>query len=88
MLTFLLPDVWRTRENLRRLSVPLLIVHAEGDTLFPAAMAVALIGEARSSGQPATLSLIPVYKHNAVYLQTPADYWNPILDFLLAGRHP
>lgn len=78
----LLPDVWRTRENVTRLRVPLLIIHSNGDALFPRSMADEIYAAARAGGAPAELAVFESYRHNAPYLSVPEDYWAAILDFL------
>ena len=84
-LAGLVPDIWKTSENVRGVTAPLLIVHGEGDVLFPSAMAKKIAEEARSAGRTVTLVLVPGYPHNAVYQTIPDDYWAPILRVLLSG---
>ena len=82
VLRYLLPNVWRTVDAVSELRVPLLVVHSSGDTLFPAAMAKQLWSAAEGAPGGAELVLLPVWTHNAVYLDVPAAYWSPILTFI------
>jgi alpha-beta hydrolase superfamily lysophospholipase len=78
----LFPDVWRTRENVANIRVPMLIIHSTGDTLFPASMAEEIFAAAQAGGAPAELKILHGYRHNAPYLSVPEDYWAAILDFI------
>ena len=84
-LAGLVPDIWKTSGNVREVTAPLLIVHGEGDVLFPSAMAQEIAEQARAAGTRVTLVLIPGYPHNAVYQRVPEDYWAPVLRFLLSS---
>jgi len=86
----LLPDVWKTRENVAKLEIPLLIIHSTGDTLFPVAMAEEIFAAAKAGGAAAELAILRGYRHNAPYLSVPEDYWAAILDFIArtSGKHP
>ena len=68
-LARLLPRIWDSAQNVCRLTMPLLIVHAEADRLFPVATPQDLAAAARDGGTAVRLALIPAYPHNAVYLQ-------------------
>ena len=81
-LANLLPDVWQTRETVRTLSMPLLVVHSTGDALFPISMAEDIYAAAKAVGALAELRVFNGYRHNAPYLSVPEDYWSAILDFI------
>jgi alpha-beta hydrolase superfamily lysophospholipase len=84
----LFPDVWKTRQNVARLTIPLLIIHSTGDTLFPIAMAEDIYAAARAGGAPADLAVFHGYRHNAPYLSVPEDYWSAIVDFISRTSSP
>ena len=81
-LNFLLPNVWRTVDRVRELRLPMLIVHSDADSLFPVAMAEALHAAASRSGAQIECAIVAGFRHNAVYLEVPPRYWQPILKFL------
>jgi fermentation-respiration switch protein FrsA (DUF1100 family) len=86
-LARVLPDVWKTRENVARLEIPLLIIHSTGDALFPVAMAEQLFAAARASGAPAQLEVLEGLAHNSPYLTVPEDYWQAIRQFIARNSH-
>ena len=82
VLGYLLPDVWKTRENVAGMTMPLLIIHSDGDSLFPVSMAEELHTAARMDGVQAELRVLHGYKHDAPYRIVPQDYWAEILLFI------
>ena len=82
-LRFLLPDVWRTCDNVTRLSVPILVIHSMGDSLFPVAMAEEIVRAARSSGTQVQQIVLEAGPHNAPYLEAPETYWAAVIAFVL-----
>jgi alpha-beta hydrolase superfamily lysophospholipase len=80
----LMPDLWRTVDNVARLGMPLLIVHSSADALFPAEMAEELHAAALAGGVSSTLRIFPGYAHNAPYLLVPDDYWTSVTEFVAA----
>jgi fermentation-respiration switch protein FrsA (DUF1100 family) len=85
-LAQLLPDVWKTRERLAHLAMPLLIVHTTGDALFPVAMANELHRYAPPSAE---LIVLEGHAHNALFATVPRDYWAVVMDFIerVAGAY-
>jgi alpha-beta hydrolase superfamily lysophospholipase len=82
----LMPDVWRTLDNVTQLRMPLLVVHSSADALFPPAMAEQLHAAAIAGGVASTLYIFPGYAHNAPYLQVPQDYWAAVAEFIAQPR--
>ena len=76
-LKVLLPDVWRSVEGIGRVEVPVLVVHCEGDQLFPVKMAREL---AEACG--GDLVVVPGGSHNVCYLEVPEAYWAVVRDFV------
>ena len=82
----LLPDVWRTVDNVCTLRMPLLVVHSAADTLFPAAMAEEIHASSIAAGVQAELKIFPDYAHNAPYYLVPEDYWASVVEFITRPR--
>jgi pimeloyl-ACP methyl ester carboxylesterase len=78
LLARLIPDAWRTADIIHHLTIPLLLVHSDGDTLFPVAHSDSIHANARDS----RLAIPQGFAHNAVYLNPTLGYWQPILDFI------
>lgn len=74
------PDVWDTRETLRTIHVPVVIVHAERDQLFPVSMAEEL---RRVCASPCELIVVPQITHAAPLFRAADVYW-PMIANLLA----
>ena len=79
----LMPDVWRTVETVSDLPMPLLVVHSDGDKLFPTHHGLSVY-EAARSGLAITVAYSSPsgFEHNQVYLRPSLGYWQPILDFM------
>jgi len=89
VLARLLPDRWRTVEAVRALPLPLLIVHSNGDRLFPVKMARSIFESARVRTGNDTEIVIPSrHGHNAAYKRVPPEYWQPILAFMKRHSKP
>jgi uncharacterized protein len=82
-LSFLVPDLWRTEEALRRCQVPVLLVHCGRDRLFPVQMASDL---EKSCASPARLMVVSELGHNDPYYHPQSSYWKLVSDFLLDDR--
>jgi len=83
-LARLLPDVYRTAALIEQIRSPLLIVHSDGDQLFPVAMGREILEAARAGGGPEAELFVPHgFAHNDAFARPSLDYWQPILDFLL-----
>ena len=68
-LAFSVPDIWRTKDTLRRYRGPCLLVHGALDQFFPTQMAVEL---RRSCGLQAELIVVPPGAHSRRSLLPPA----------------
>jgi alpha-beta hydrolase superfamily lysophospholipase len=78
LLARLIPDVWRTTETIPQLDLPILLVHSDGDRLFPVAHSHSIHAAARDS----QFAIPRGFAHNAIYLNPDPAYWQPILDFI------
>ena len=81
-LGYLVPDVWRTRETVAGLRMPLYVIHSSGDRLFPVSMAEELYRAAREKGVNAEVKILDGYVHDAAYKKVPEEYWSAILGFI------
>ena len=82
VLGYLIPDVWKTEENVAAMTMPLFLIHSHEDRLFPAAMAEQLLAAAHRGGVTAELALFRDYAHDAPYSSVPPDYWAAIVAFI------
>jgi alpha-beta hydrolase superfamily lysophospholipase len=75
----LLPNIWRTADNLPHLKLPILLVHSDADRLFPLHHAHTL----HAACPPSTRLAIPTgFSHSAGALNPTLAYWQPILTFI------
>ena len=81
-LGYLLPDVWKTRETVADLKMPLYVIHSSGDRLFPTSMAEAIYAAAKEGGAEVAMEVFAGYPHDTVYRQVPEPYWEAILGFI------
>ncbi len=81
-LAILLPDLWRTHEQVQKLSMPLLLTHSTGDKLFPVAMAQELYAAASAGDRDVRLEIFDRHAHNALFAAMPREYWQCIIDFI------
>jgi uncharacterized protein len=66
-------------DRVSEIEVPILIMHSNADSLFPAPIAQQV---ANASGQRGTLILLEGLEHNAPIF-TPTDfYWRPVADWI------
>ena len=77
---FLLPDLWRTEEELRGCALPVLIVHGEEDRLFRPEMAMRL---ARACRAPCELVFVPRVSHRTPMYRPSLAFWSVILDCIV-----
>ncbi len=82
ILGYMLPNLWKTRENVAHLGLPLLLIHSSGDKLFPVSMAEDLLAAARRGGTEAELRILHGYGHDAPYRLVPEDYWATVIAFI------
>ena len=79
-LAMLLPDVWKTRDTLASLRIPVLLLHGEEDRLFPVAMAREL---AAYGGHACQLTVIPGCSHDAPIFGPNAPFWEVVVTEVL-----
>jgi uncharacterized protein len=77
-MTHLVPDVWDTVHRVRKLKMPVLVVHSDADELFPLSMPERV---ADACGLRGTLIVIHGLSHDAPILTPTAAYWQPIADW-------
>jgi alpha-beta hydrolase superfamily lysophospholipase len=81
-MTGWVPAVWETAEAVRHLSVPVCVVHSDGDRLFPVSMAEEI---AAACGERGELVVVAGLAHNEPFLKAVERYWTPIVERMLAG---
>jgi alpha-beta hydrolase superfamily lysophospholipase len=79
-MTGWVPDVWRTAEAMRALTVPVCVMHSDGDRLFPVAMAEEI---AAACGERGELVVVSGLAHNEPFLKAVERYWEPIVQRML-----
>ena len=80
-LSFPAPEIWNTKESLRRCSLPVLVLHCEHDRLFPIQMASKL---ASCNKERAQLAIISDQRHNDPFRRPERRYWDHVVSFLLS----
>lgn len=76
----IVPPIWSAEEALRNCSIPILIVQGEHDRLFNVQMARELVA---CSGGRGEFLLLPARSHNAPFYHPKAEYWEPVMNWLL-----
>lgn len=76
-----IPPLWHAEESLRGYSLPILVVHGEGDRLFPASM-----GSELAACCGAEERIVPRISHTEPYFRPSLEYWGPIMDWIADGR--
>jgi uncharacterized protein len=77
-MTYAMPDVWHNLHRLSEITTPVLVVHSDGDQLFPVAMAKRVH---EASGEIGELMLVSGFAHDGpVYFPTEA-YWRPVVEW-------
>lgn len=71
-------DVWCTAECVKKIDVPVLVVHSDADGLFPVAMAKKI---ARSCGARGEEIVVKGLSHNQAVFDAPERYWRPIVEW-------
>jgi uncharacterized protein len=78
-LAKLSPDWWDNVEAIRRVNVPVLVVHSRSDQVNP-------VGEGEqifnAANQPKTLALLDGFSHNSLYGKPSEMWWAPVLTFV------
>jgi dipeptidyl aminopeptidase/acylaminoacyl peptidase len=62
--------------------MPVLILHSDGDSLFPVSMAEELHAAARRARVQSELQVMHGYAHDAPYRLVPEDYWAELVTFI------
>jgi alpha-beta hydrolase superfamily lysophospholipase len=82
-LAKLSPDWWNNVKSIRRVTVPVLVVHSRADQVNP-------VGEGQeiyaAANQPKTLALLDGFSHNSLYGRPAETWWGPVLAFASAGQ--
>lgn len=73
------PDVWNGYKNVKKLKVPLYIIHSASDKTIPISMGEAL---AKSGGKKVRFLRLEKTGHNAVYLDPTDKMWLQIFSFI------
>ncbi len=82
-LAWLLPDPWNNAARMRRLALPLMLVHSRADEVLPLAHAQRL---AQAASNLQELVLLDGMPHDAAILPDYMDaYWAPVIAYILAG---
>ncbi len=81
LLTPLVPPIWNNQESLPNCKLPVLVVHATRDWLFPTQMARDVVSWCGGNAQ---LLLMPGLGHNEPFYNPKLSYWGPICSFLVS----
>jgi hypothetical protein len=73
----LVPPLWHAEESLRGCPLPILVVHGEGDRIFPVKMGADLA--ACCGGETI---FVPNLRHAEPYYRPQVAYWGPIVDWI------
>ena len=77
-MTHAMPDVWHNLRQLNEIKTPVLVIHSDGDQLFPVAMAKRVHEACGESGE---LIVVSGFAHDGpVYFPTEA-YWRPVVEW-------
>ena len=77
-MTHAMPDVWHNVRRLDEVTAPILVVHSDGDQLFPVAMAKRVH---EACGERGELIVASGFAHDGpVYFPTEA-YWQPVVEW-------
>jgi hypothetical protein len=77
-MTHAMPDAWHNLRQLNKTTAPVLVVHSDGDQLFPVAMAKRVHEACGESGE---LIIVSGFAHDGpVYFPTEA-YWRPVVEW-------
>jgi uncharacterized protein len=79
-MTHVMPDVWHNVRRLDEVAAPILVVHSDGDQLFPVAMAKRVH---EACGERGELIIASGFAHDGpVYFPT-ETYWRPIVEWAM-----
>jgi pimeloyl-ACP methyl ester carboxylesterase len=79
--TALLTGVWDNTGAIRRVRVPLMIVHSDADETIPPAMPASLVAAAPEAHHV----VLHGFHHDALYENPNLDWWKPVLVFVKAN---
>ena len=79
LLARLTPDWWDNVRAIRKVSVPVLVVHSADDAVNPVAEGRQVF---EAAPQPKQLVILRGYTHNALYRTPQGGWWEPVLTFL------
>ena len=79
LLTQVAPNVWDTVDGVRQLEIPVLVVHSDGDGLFPLSMAERVAEACAARGE---LIVVNGLAHDAPYSAPTEVYWRPIAEWV------
>lgn len=77
--SFLIPNVYRSVEEIRHITAPVLIIHGTDDEIIPVEMGRRLF---KAAPHPKRMFEVPKAHHNDVYLTTKLEYLKNIEEFL------
>jgi len=77
-LTAVAADTWSTEMQVCDLKVPVLVVHSDGDRLFPLSMAERV---AKACGERGEMMIVNGLEHNEPIFFAPESYWGPIVEW-------
>ncbi len=82
-LTSVAADLWSTEKTVCRLKVPVLVVHSDGDRLFPLSMAERLV---KACGDRGEAIIVNGLEHNAPIFGASEAYWGQSQSGQRTGR--
>jgi pimeloyl-ACP methyl ester carboxylesterase len=77
-MTHAMPDVWHNLRRLKEITTPVLVVHSDGDQLFPIAMARRVHEASGSTGE---LIIVSGFAHDGPVYFPSEVYWRPIIEW-------
>jgi uncharacterized protein len=76
---FLLNGVWDNVPAVKKVRVPMLVIHSDTDEVIPPAMGERL---ARAAPCASERAAVHGFGHNALYEHPSSGWWNPVLEFI------
>lgn len=73
-------ETWSTEARVCDLRIPVLVVHSDGDRLFPVSMAERVAG---ACGERGELMVVSGLEHNEPIFSAPEGYWRPIAEWAM-----
>jgi len=77
------PDWWDNVKSVRKIHVPLLVLHSDADRTIPVMDGRAVFAAAN---QPKILTILHGYGHNALHAQPSEAWWSSVLEFVHAPK--